>query len=141
MTLSDTFEIYKESKETQLNIDKEIIDYYIESYRSLEMSEDQPTQSKTDLLSKKRALKNDIDDFYKKTYTDERKIYYEDNAITKLKFYKMLILIVYYSILGIYIIFGGFFSNKKYKNIFVLLIIALYILFPFLLSYIEYIFN
>ena len=78
----------------------------------------------------------DIDNYYKKVSTDERKVYYQDEQIENAEYYQKFIMIMYYVLIVIYILFGPFIWQQAYKSIFMWILIILYIIFPFLLNYI-----
>jgi hypothetical protein len=60
-----------------------------------------------------------------------RKVLYEDSDRNSLKFFNRALLFLYYGVLFMYIVFGSFFSKAQYMNRAVWLILANYILFPF----------
>ena len=69
--------------------------------------------------------------------TAERTVYYEDNEIDNLHYYNDVLKVIYYVVLALYILFGGFFSNNHYTNIFLWLYLILYIALPWILKYIA----
>ena len=59
-----------------------------------------------------------------------RKVAYEDGDLTKLQFFHRALLFFYYGVLFVYIVFGSYFSKAQYRNPAVWIILANYILFP-----------
>ena len=86
-----------------------------------------------DYLNKNKLLKIDIDNYYKKTNTDERKVYYEIEEIDNLKYYNKLIKFIY---LVIFIVF--LFTQRSnfhiLKTPIYLFFIIIYIIFPFIVK-------
>ena len=122
---------WKEDQLNKFHDVKSLITTTFDNYKSQNISKSRINELYQDVLQKNTALKNDIDDYYKKTFTNERRVYYENNEIDNLQFYTTILKVLYYGLLIIYILFGSFFKNKDYKNWKILLIIILYIFFPF----------
>lgn len=108
----------------------------IAAYHSNLVSFDRLKQLNTDVDDKNKALKLDIDKYYKRTATSERKLFYEIQEIDNTKYYNTLIRVAYFVILGCYILFGGFFKSGHYKNLMALFFVFLYVVFPFVVKYI-----
>ena len=81
----------------------------------------------------KKGLKNEISS----TLTNDRKVIYEEEQFNGLYFFRLILTIIYYGLLIVFIVLKKFFQNKLYKNLKIWLGIALYIVFPFVLSYIP----
>ena len=86
-------------------------------------------------LTKNHKLKLNIDNIYKNVLTDRRNIYYKDERLENIQTYYKYILIVYFTLLVLYILFGSFFDNKNYKSILIWILMIMYVSFPFLLNY------
>ena len=86
-----------------------------------------------DSLQKNKLLKIDIDNYYKKTNTDERKVYYEIEEITNIKYYNKLIKILYFVIFIVFL-FRQRSNFHQLKNPVYLFFIILYIIFPFIVK-------
>ena len=99
-------------------------------------SNDNLNQMYQDSKAKHTALKRDIDNFYKKKSTNERKVYYELGNVENVIFYNKLIKILYFVILGVYILVGPFIAEQQYANPIVWAIILVYICIPFVLKYV-----
>ena len=89
-----------------------------------------------DSLKTRQTLKLDIDNFYKRKNTNERKVYYKLGNVDNVIYYNKLLKIIYFVILGIYILFGSFIEERQYLNPFVWLMIVIYVCVPFVLKYV-----
>jgi len=139
---TNIFNTFKDNEEKKINNIRENISNQLKNYTSAKLAEKRVNELYIETLQTNKALKKDIDNFYKEVLTDERKVYYENKENDNIKFYNKIILIVYYILLGIYILFGPFISEKKYKNILIWFLIILYIIIPFFLKYlISFILN
>lgn len=103
---------------------------------STNVSYDNLHQMYTDLIKTNKLLKLDINNYYKKKNTNERKVYYEIGNIDNVIYYNKLLKIIYFVILGIYILFGNFIGDKQYLKPLVWIMIIVYICVPFFLKYI-----
>ena len=126
---------YENTEQEKFRDVKIVNDSLLKNYASETIAESRIDQLYEDVSQKNKTLKKDIDIYYKKTFTDERKVYYEDEEINNLKYYRTIIKIIYFSLLVLYIIFGSFFTKDDYKNWKVWLLIVLYIALPFVLKY------
>jgi len=86
-------------------------------------------------IEKNKLLKIDIDNYYKKTNTDERKVYYEIEEISNIKFYNKFIKFIYL-VIFIYFLYKISDNFKILFNPFYLFLIILYIIFPFMIRHI-----
>jgi hypothetical protein len=132
---NDIFQKFKEFKINQLNIVKEEIDIDLENYISNKLAEKGTEELYNDSIKKDSALTVDIDNYYKKISTNERKVYYQDEQIENAEWYQKLILIMYYALIVIYILFGPFIWKQGYKRISIWILMILYIILPFVLNY------
>lgn len=80
-------------------------------------------------------LQKKIDDYIGYIQTDNRKSFYENQEINFSNKIKKNITYIYYILLLVYLWYGGFFQNELYKNYYVLFIIFIYILIPYILKY------
>jgi len=136
----EIFQKFKNNKVKQLDEIKDNVDKDLENYRSEKIAEARMEQLYRESLKTNEALKRDIDNFYKKLITDERKVYYEDQQLDNVEYYKKFIMILYYSLLALYVVIGPFIWEKKYMSILVWVLIVLYVVFPFILKYlIDYV--
>lgn len=79
-------------------------------------------------------LKKEIENYLKRTVTDERKSEYENKSYTGLLSYTYILLFIYFSLLMYYILFGNFLKEKLYLSDKIGLAIFIYVLFPSALS-------
>jgi hypothetical protein len=86
-------------------------------------------------LAKNDILQSKINNIYKKVLTDKRNAYYTDKQLENIRAYYKYILIVYYTLIVLYILFGSFFDNNNYKSILIWILMIIYVSFPFLLNY------
>ena len=77
----------------------------------------------------------DIDNYYKNTSTNERKVYYEIEQISGLKYYNNLLKVIYFLLLA-QLLFSGYIFNSNIKRIYSFIIIIIAISLPFILKYI-----
>ena len=70
-----------------------------------------------DLDEKNKYIKEKIDDYYKTTFTDERRVYYEIQEIDRLKRYTFILKVIYFILIGLYVFFGPFFRKEYYKSL------------------------
>ena len=136
----EIFQKFKNNKVKQLDEVKDNVDKDLENYRSEKIAEARMEQLYRESVKTNEALKRDIDNFYKKLITDERKVYYEDQQLDNVEYYKKFIIILYYSLLALYVFIGPFIWEKKYMSILVWVLMLLYVAFPFVLKYlIDYV--
>jgi len=132
---NNIFQRFKDNKTKQLDNVARNVNKNIEHYTANKLAEKRIKELYNDSLKKNKALKLDIDNYYRKVFTDERKVYYEDEQLENLEYYHTLIMIIYFALIVLYILFGPFFKQQKYKSILTWFFIALYVAFPFLLNY------
>ena len=92
-------------------------------------------QLEDDLIEKNKSLRTKIDNHYKSTLTNERKVFYEIDEVSSLKYYNKILFIIYFVILCIYIIFGPFFRKGLYKKYTGWIHIIFYIVLPFTINW------
>lgn len=74
-------------------------------------------QLEEDLVEKNEYIREKIDDYYKTTLTDERRVYYEIQEIDRLKKYTFILKVIYYILIGLYVFYGPFFRKEYYKSL------------------------
>ena len=82
-----------------------------------------------------QKITNKIDNYKQNLFIDSRKDNYENSNYDFYKSINFYILLIYYILVISYLIFTPFFQEKKYLNYKLVIIIILYIFFPFLLPY------
>ena len=105
--------------------------YEIETYSSSKLK-----QLFEELTQKSEKLKTNIDNYYAKSRTNARKVWYEDQDIEKLEYIQKILKIFYFGVFFGYIIFSGFIKNAEYKNKKVVLLLLIYLSIPFILKHI-----
>jgi len=88
-------------------------------------------------ISDTSNLKNNVDDYISYIQTDNRKSFYKNQEIEFSNKIRNYILIFYYLLLLVFLWYGSFFQNKLYKNVYVWLMIIIYILIPYVIKYLT----
>ena len=82
------------------------------------------------------TIRNKIDTYRQNLFMDERKNSYENNTYDFYKSAHFFVLIIYFSLLALYLIFSDFIKEKRYKERKNIIGLISYIITPFLLGYI-----
>ena len=82
------------------------------------------------------TIRNKIDTYKQNLFMDERKNSYENNTYDFYKSAHFFVLIIYFSLLALYLIFSDFIKEKRYKERKNIIGLISYIITPFLLGYI-----
>tara|TARA_B100001769_G_scaffold275296_2_gene276934 strand:+ start:1947 stop:2624 length:678 start_codon:yes stop_codon:yes gene_type:complete len=109
----------------------EIINIY-KNFDIMFLNENAKNREKKNNLTK---IQNKIDTYKQNLFIDERKDKYENKNYTFYKSFHFYLLFFYYGLIISYFIFSNFFKEKKYKNLFLISLILLYISIPFILPY------
>lgn len=126
-------------RQDQLNKFEEINEFMemtLDYYTSQTISKSRINQLLKEVQDKNKVLKKDIDDYYKNTFTAERRVWYQGEENDNLLYWRFYIKIFYFGVILAYVIMGPFIHNQGYKNWKLWLLIILYIVFPFILHYI-----
>ena len=119
--------IVKKLKEEHANNIKEIDDL-LNNYNGLYISK----QNTDDLINKyqteNQELENQSDDFIKKSETNDRRVFYENQEISKLKKYKYILSVIYWVVFALLIVIIIY--NRYYSNLKLLGVIVLFFIFP-----------
>jgi hypothetical protein len=83
-----------------------------------------------------KVLENKIDDYEKKTFTSQRKVIYEKHDMTRIMTYNKILVFLYYGLFIFYLATGNFFTDKLYKERKLVVILLIYVLFPFILHFV-----
>ena len=138
----DHIDSFKKNENKKFKDARDVNDSLLANYTTSTLAKSRVDQLYEELFKQNKELTKKIDNYKKKVFTDERKVYYENQSITKLEFYKKILLCVYYLVLVSYILFGPFFRKRGYANYKIWIIMVLYGIFPYLLTYIiNYAFN
>lgn len=133
---TDAINKWRENELIEYSEAKEIQETLIQNYESETISDARLTQLYNDVKKKNEQLKQDLDDYYRDTYTNERRVWYQTEDNEGLDSWKFYIKIVYYVVAVVYIVFGGFIENRDYKKISIWIVLILYLLFPFIIPYV-----
>ena len=125
-----------EKEQADFNKLKSYMKALLESYFSLFNYKSSIGAIKNDKLDELKKLQKKIDTYKQNLYMDNRKDSYQNSNYEFYKNIHFYSLIVYYSILVLYFIFSNFFKEEKYRDRKMVILILLYIIFPFILKYI-----
>ena len=103
-------------------------------------------------LYEEKELKESIDAYNAKVYTNDRKVDYENKDMDWTEKIRYILKIIYYILFVVYFVISDYFPDAKYKNIKMWGLIVIYLLFPYsidwiikkvfeLYNYIHYIFR
>ena len=81
-------------------------------------------------------IQNKIDTYKQNLFMDERKNKYEYNSYDFYKSAHFFVLIIYFSLLALYLIFSDFIKEQRYKERKNIIALISYVITPFLLAYI-----
>jgi hypothetical protein len=122
--------------------EKEMLDklysYYtsfVKSYESQYLQRESVTKIINNKLDELEKIQSKIDSYKTNLHVDNRKNNYQNNNYEFYINVKKYMLILYYSLFVLYLIFSKFISDKQYTNKKILLILAIYLLIPIILSY------
>lgn len=109
---------------------------YVKSYESQYLQKESVAKIINNKLDELEKIQSKIDSYKTNLHVDNRKNNYQNNNY---EFYTTLhkyMLILYYSLFILYLIFSKFISEKQYTNKKILLILAIYLITPIILSYV-----
>ena len=102
-----------------------------EDYKAETLYQNRMKELLKKLLEENRLLRIAIDKEKGARVTNDRKTWYEDQQTNKIKSYTPILRGLYFVLLIVYIIFGGYIDRKEYKDWRIWLMVVIYILFPF----------
>jgi len=108
---------------------------FVSSYESLYLHKEAVTRIINGKLDELEKIQSKIDSYKTNLHVDNRKNNYQNSNY---KFYSTLrkyMLILYYSLFVLYLIFSNFLREKQYTNKKILLVLAIYLLIPIVLSF------
>ena len=85
---------------------------------------------------KNKLLRREIDDYYKRTFTAERRVWYQGEENDNLLSWRFYIKIFYFAVLLAFVFMGPFIQDGGYKSGKMWLLIIFYLALPFILHYI-----
>jgi metal-responsive CopG/Arc/MetJ family transcriptional regulator len=108
---------------------------FVSSYESLYLHKEAVIRIINGKLDELEKIQSKIDSYKTNLHVDNRKNNYQNSNH---KFYSTLrkyMLILYYSLFVLYLIFSNFLREKQYTNKKILLVLAIYLLIPIVLSF------
>jgi hypothetical protein len=108
---------------------------FVSSYESLYLHKEAVIRIINGKLDELEKIQSKIDSYKTNLHVDNRKNNYQNSNY---KFYNTLrkyMLILYYSLFVLYLIFSNFLREKQYTNKKILLVLAIYLLIPIILSF------
>ena len=103
------------------------------------------TEIKKRKIIEYKKIKNKIDSYKNNVNKDNTNYLYNKDNLEFVNYIYYIILIIYYSLFVLFLIFSNFIKNEDYKNRINIVIILLYLTFPFVTKYIlrfcYYIYN
>jgi hypothetical protein len=108
---------------------------FVSSYESLYLHKEAVIRIINGKLDELEKIQSKIDSYKTNLHVDNRKNNYQNGNY---KFYSTLrkyMLILYYSLFILYLIFSNFLREKQYTNKKILLVLAIYLLIPIVLSF------
>ena len=127
---------WRDKQLEELEQSEKIMNIMLQNLISQSNSKSKLNQLYDELLSKNKQLKLEIDEFYKKTFTNGRRAWYQSKDNENTVFWRFYLKIFYFAVLVAYLIFGGFVKNSEYKQWKTWLFLIFYIIFPFILHHI-----
>lgn len=115
---------------------------YLSSYKSLFNYKASMSALLSGKMNKLNEIKNKVDTYKQNLFMDNRKDNYQQKNYDFYKSIHFFVMIIYFSIFVLYLIFSDFIKDEQYKNIFMILLMILYLAMPFMLKYIlHYIYS
>lgn len=134
--INETINTFRAEEENNFKQLKDIANGLISSYTIASALNNNMNVLKNGKLNELKGVKSKIDTYKQNLHIDGRN---NDYNVKNYEFYKSIyfyVLVLYYFLLGLYFIYSDFYSSEKYKNKYYLIGLIIYIIFPFLLSYI-----
>lgn len=108
---------------------------FIKDYKSLYLHRESFTKVMYNKLDELEKIQTKIDSYKTNLHIDNRKNLYQSNNYDFYSNSRFYILLVYYSILALYLIFSKFLSEKQYTNKLLMFLLILYLILPIILEY------
>ena len=129
-------ENWRKDQIQKFNDINDIIETTLVNYKSETIAKSKMNQLFKEVKEKNDLLKREIDDFYKKTFTAERRVWYQSQDNDNLLSWRFYIKIFYFGVLLAFVFMGPFLQDKGYKSGKMWLFIKFYIALPYILHYI-----
>jgi hypothetical protein len=108
---------------------------YVSSYESLYLHKESIIKIINGKLDELDKIQSKIDNYKTNLHVDNRKNNYQTSNYEFYNTVRKYMLILYYSLFILYLIFSNFLREKQYTNKKILLVLAIYLLIPIILSY------
>jgi len=108
---------------------------FIKDYKSLYLHRESFSKVIYNKLDELEKIQTKIDSYKTNLHIDNRKNLYQSNNYDFYSNSRFYILLVYYSILALYLIFSKFLSEKQYTNKLLMFLLILYLILPIILEY------
>ena len=114
----------------------DIMETTLQNFKSETIAKSRINQLLKQVKEKNDLLKREIDNFYKRTFTAERRVWYQGEDNDKLLSWRFYIKIFYFAVLFAFVFMGPFLKDGGYKSGKMWLFIIFYIVLPYILHYI-----
>ena len=129
-------ENWREDQIQKFNDINDIMESTLENFKSETIAKSRINQLLKQVQEKNDLLKREIDNFYKTTFTAERRVWYQGKDNDNLLSWRFYIKIFYFAVLLAFVFMGPFLLNGGYKSGKMWLFIIFYIALPYILHYI-----
>tara|TARA_Y100000816_G_scaffold292437_1_gene287695 strand:+ start:7137 stop:7829 length:693 start_codon:yes stop_codon:yes gene_type:complete len=137
--------LWREDQLKKFNEIHELMEITLSNYSSQSIAKSRIKQLLKQVRDKNETLKKQIDDYYKRTLTAERRVWYQQENNDNLGYWKFYIIIFHYTVGFLYLFLGPFLFDNEYKNWKVWLQMIIYLLspliFPYLISFFIYLYS
>jgi hypothetical protein len=86
-------------------------------------------------LKEKQDLEKEIENYKSVVQTSDRKVEYELDDFSTSKFYRKILMFIFYLLLVLYFIYSDFFPSQKYKHLNTWIMLSFYIIFPYTIDF------
>ena len=108
---------------------------FVSSYESLYLHKESVIKIINGKLDELEKIQSKIDSYKTNLHVDNRKNNYQNSNYEFYRTLRKYMLILYYSLFVLYLIFSNFLREKQYTNKKVLLVLAIYLIIPIILSF------
>ena len=129
-------ENWRKDQIQKFNDINDIMESTLENYKSETIAKSRINQLLKQVQEKNDLLKKEIDNFYKTTFTAERRVWYQGKDNDNLLSWRFYIKIFYFAVLFAFVLMGPFVQAGGYKSVKMWLFIIFYIALPYILHYI-----
>lgn len=129
-------EIWRKDQIKKFDDINDVMESTLQNYKSETIARSRINQLLKEVQDKNKMLKKEIDDFYKNTFTSERRVWYQEQDNDNLLSWRFYIKIFYFAVILAFVFMGPFIHDNGYKSWKMWLLIIFYIALPFILHYI-----